>query len=132
MEPVEYSTWGDVEAQLDEHEAGLPELPEEADGRPIPDPAMPVLEAPDIMFVPNLEGNAELPEEEEEFFAPEMPQPYAMPEEEEEDMGPPPQMPVELDLTGNVPVIRAPPSQLNEIIIPVTVGLAFFLVASQL
>ena len=79
MEPVEYSTWGDVYAEIDEHEAGLPELPEEADGRPIPDPAMPVLEAPDIMFVPNLEGNAELPEEEDEFFAPEMPQIYAMP-----------------------------------------------------
>ena len=81
------------------------------------------------MFVPNLEGNAELPEDEEEFFAPEMPQIYAMPEEE--DMGPP-QMPVELDLTGDVPVIRAPEPQLNEFIIPVTVGLVFFLVASQL
>ena len=128
MEPVEYSTWGDVEAEIDEHEAGLPELPEEADGRPIPDPDMPELEAADIMFVPNLEGNAEDPDE-EEFFAPEMPQPYAMPEEE--DMGPP-QMPVELDLTGDVPVIRAPKPQLNEIIIPITVGLVFFLVASQL
>ena len=112
-----------------EDEAELPELPEEADGRPIPDPDMPVLEAPDIMFVPNLEGNAELPEEEEEFFAPEMPQPYAMPEEE--DMGPP-QMLVELDLTGDVQVIRAPQPQLNDFIIPVTVGLGFFLVASQL
>ena len=54
--------------------------------------------------------------------------------------------PVHLDLTGAVPVevpveqipepqlsvIRAPNPQLNQIIIPVTVGLAFFLVASQL
>ena len=125
-----------------EQDEQLPNLPEEADGRPIPDPDMPALEPADIVFVPNLEGNAEEPDE-EEFFAPEMPQPYAMPEEE--DMGP--QLPpVHLDLTGAVPVevpveqvpepqlsvIRAPEPQLNEIIIPVTVGIAFFLVASQL
>ena len=118
-----------------EHDAQLPNLPEEADGRPIPDPDMPALEPADIIFVPNLEGNAEEPDE-EEFLAPEMPRIYAMPEEV--DMGP--QLPpVHLDLTGAVPVempvepvIRAPKPQLNEIIIPVTVGLAFFLVASQL
>ena len=123
--------WEEVEAQLVEQDEQLPNLPEEADGRPIPDPIMPVLEPDDIVFVPNLAGNAEEPDE-EEFFAPEMPRIYAMPEEV--DMGP--QLPpVHLDLTGAVPVemvIRAPKPQLNEIIIPVTVGIAFFLVASQL
>ena len=61
-----------------------------------------------------------------------MPRIYAKPEEV--DIGP--QLPpVHLDLTGAVPVemvIRAPKPQLNEIIIPITVGLVFFLVASQL
>ena len=123
--------WEEEEAQLVEHDAQLPNLPEESDGRPIPDPDMPALEPADIVFVPNLEGNAEEPDE-ELFGPPEMPGIYAMPEEV--DIGP--QLPpVHLDLTGAVPVemvIRAPKPQLNEIIIPVTVGLAFFLVASQL